>query len=174
MPFCPKCKSEYRSGVEDCADCNVSLVKELPLEGDLVLFCPAEDSADVRRVLDEAGIQTKSAALRPEEGDPIEARLCVKNIEASWRLARRFQDLDIPETEEPQWVTIFRGDLSQAEALRGALESAGIEAQVPDEDVYSVDPSERLKADILVAQADLKAAQKVLQGMDRIDESAKT
>lgn len=29
MPWCPKCKNEYRAGVTVCADCNVELVDEL-------------------------------------------------------------------------------------------------------------------------------------------------
>ncbi len=170
MPFCPDCKCEYRTEIEECADCKVLLVAQLPLEGDLVLFFPSDQAMEVRRVLDAAGIDTKSAALRPEEGTPIEARLSSRDIDASWRLARRFQDLDIPETEEPQWVTIFRGDLSQAEALRAALVSAGIDAHEPDQDVHAVDPADRLSADVLVPQSELEAAKKVLQGIDRIEE----
>jgi hypothetical protein len=30
--FCPKCKAEYREGFSRCADCNVDLVPELPIE----------------------------------------------------------------------------------------------------------------------------------------------
>ncbi len=29
MPWCPKCKNEYRAGITVCADCNVDLVEEL-------------------------------------------------------------------------------------------------------------------------------------------------
>ncbi len=29
MPYCPKCKSEYREGFAKCADCNVDLVEKL-------------------------------------------------------------------------------------------------------------------------------------------------
>ncbi len=30
MPFCPKCRAEYIEGVEECPDCQVLLVDELP------------------------------------------------------------------------------------------------------------------------------------------------
>jgi hypothetical protein len=30
MPFCPKCRSEYRPGFTECADCGVDLVDTLP------------------------------------------------------------------------------------------------------------------------------------------------
>lgn len=32
MPFCPKCRYEFRSDVEVCSDCNVDLIDELPAE----------------------------------------------------------------------------------------------------------------------------------------------
>jgi hypothetical protein len=32
MPWCPKCKIEYREGFSKCADCEVDLVEELPPE----------------------------------------------------------------------------------------------------------------------------------------------
>lgn len=30
MPFCPKCRADYREGFIVCADCGVDLVNELP------------------------------------------------------------------------------------------------------------------------------------------------
>ena len=33
MPWCPKCRSEYRTGFEVCADCGCKLVEEEPVEG---------------------------------------------------------------------------------------------------------------------------------------------
>lgn len=30
MPFCPECKTEYQTGVTQCADCEVTLVDRLP------------------------------------------------------------------------------------------------------------------------------------------------
>lgn len=35
MPWCPKCKCEYRDGITECADCKVPLVDELPTENEL-------------------------------------------------------------------------------------------------------------------------------------------
>lgn len=32
MPFCPKCKYEYRPEISECPDCDVRLVTSLPLE----------------------------------------------------------------------------------------------------------------------------------------------
>lgn len=32
MPFCPRCKAEYRADFTECADCQVPLVAELPVE----------------------------------------------------------------------------------------------------------------------------------------------
>jgi hypothetical protein len=32
MPYCPNCKYEYVAGVEQCADCQIPLVDELPAE----------------------------------------------------------------------------------------------------------------------------------------------
>ena len=36
MPWCPKCKSEYREGFTVCADCGTKLVDEEPMENDAV------------------------------------------------------------------------------------------------------------------------------------------
>lgn len=32
MPFCPKCRSEYKEGMRICPECDVELVEELPEE----------------------------------------------------------------------------------------------------------------------------------------------
>ena len=42
MPFCPECKSEYRTGFTDCADCQIPLVEKIDEElkppGELIVF----------------------------------------------------------------------------------------------------------------------------------------
>ena len=32
MPWCPKCKCEYKEGITECADCKVPLVDEFPVD----------------------------------------------------------------------------------------------------------------------------------------------
>ena len=35
MSWCPKCKNEYRAGIEICPDCNEALVEELSEDADI-------------------------------------------------------------------------------------------------------------------------------------------
>ncbi|MCE5313845.1 MAG: DUF2007 domain-containing protein [Armatimonadota bacterium] len=68
MPFCPKCKYEYRTGFSKCPDCDVELVDELPeaakpLDESLDLVCigtyPFDPPAQAARVtLESQGIPT--------------------------------------------------------------------------------------------------------------------
>lgn len=49
MPWCPKCKTEYREGFTVCADCGSELVSELPVEEQNTSFWgdePEEQSAE--------------------------------------------------------------------------------------------------------------------------------
>ena len=48
--FCPKCRTEYRKDFTTCADCEISLVEELPPAGEHKLsdkgFHPIRDQID--------------------------------------------------------------------------------------------------------------------------------
>lgn len=52
MPWCPKCKSEYREGFTVCADCGCELVEEEPSEERVML--PFEEEAPAGEQVDEA------------------------------------------------------------------------------------------------------------------------
>lgn len=63
--FCPKCRTEYREGYSECADCHVELVPELPEEPKpefvefievLATYNPA-DIAFLKSLLESEGIQ---------------------------------------------------------------------------------------------------------------------
>jgi tetratricopeptide (TPR) repeat protein len=53
MPYCPKCRAEYREGFTECADCRVPLVDALPAEG----ASPASQAETALRAMLDAGYQ---------------------------------------------------------------------------------------------------------------------
>lgn len=68
MPWCPKCRTEYRDGVTECADCKTALVDRL--DDELIPFFQAEDKRVADRLSDffeYSGL--KSAVFRDEEND---------------------------------------------------------------------------------------------------------
>lgn len=68
MPWCPKCRNEYREGFESCSDCGVALVEELPEETEgNALEKAGEDEADTPVFL--------VSAADNFEADIIEAKL---------------------------------------------------------------------------------------------------
>ncbi len=85
MPHCPKCRSEYRDGMTQCAECGAALVpgapsaEEAPLLGDPetepVLLCAVSDSSEAEILcgaLRDAGI----FCIQQTSG-PITARLAL-------------------------------------------------------------------------------------------------
>ncbi|UCD10207.1 MAG: DUF2007 domain-containing protein [Dehalococcoidales bacterium] len=66
MPYCPNCRDEFRDWVEECPDCKVKLVNELPplpeefiKEGGLVHVATAPNEIEARLwkgILEEEGI----------------------------------------------------------------------------------------------------------------------
>ncbi len=64
--YCPRCRTEYREGVSECADCGAPLVAELPKVAEeahdleLVTVLETEDSVALglaKAALEEAGIE---------------------------------------------------------------------------------------------------------------------
>lgn len=61
MPWCPKCRLEYREGVQVCADCGSELTDELELKADIVELARVikKESADkLTGFLDYSGIRS--------------------------------------------------------------------------------------------------------------------
>ncbi|HEY94638.1 MAG TPA: DUF2007 domain-containing protein [Dehalococcoidia bacterium] len=66
MPYCPKCCDEFQDWVEECPDCRIKLVDELPplpvevvREGDLVHIVTAPNEIEARLwkgILEDNGI----------------------------------------------------------------------------------------------------------------------
>lgn len=75
--FCPQCKTEYREGFHECADCRVALVAELPPEPEvdhslnLVTVLTTQDTVALRlaeAALEEAGIEYLVSSDEPLRG----------------------------------------------------------------------------------------------------------
>ncbi len=81
MPYCPKCRSEYRPGVARCGECGVPLVESLPPEPEpwhptpeteLVVLCRGIEPGEaevMREVLAQAGIACSVRTFGPITGD---------------------------------------------------------------------------------------------------------
>ena len=70
--FCPQCKAEYRPGFVHCSDCDVDLVRDLPVEEHGELVCLRSFSTDgeaflAQGVLESAGID----AMVAPPGEPV-------------------------------------------------------------------------------------------------------
>lgn len=105
--FCPKCRTEYREGFTECADCGVPLVEELPPqpsrtepEEDLSVLVTvlstvnASTIALAKSILEDAGIDFNVSGELPKsmlsigimqiqvaEDDEAEARRLLEGIE---------------------------------------------------------------------------------------------
>lgn len=53
MPWCPKCKNEYRAGITVCADCKVDLVEELTVDPkeDCEILVALEKEEDTKKLI---------------------------------------------------------------------------------------------------------------------------
>ncbi len=65
MPWCPKCKTEYRDGFTSCKDCNIELVTELELEPDENDNLVYDKEAFLISVADDSDAKAIEALLRP-------------------------------------------------------------------------------------------------------------
>ena len=114
MPWCPKCKSEYREGFTVCADCGSQLVEEEPADEPKKaswLF-PEEDFA----VLDESeDVQSR----QPEEQLHGQAA-----VHRSFRGNSQYQDSSqrADENRSSAWILLIVGSLGLAMAVLGVTE----------------------------------------------------
>lgn len=137
MPFCPTCKSEYRTGVTHCSDCGVVLVERLPEE-------VREDFENCsncsERVTADSDFCVHCGAMFTDDNYFCEKHPTVNAI-AVCVICRRLLCRDCPvkrgvrmfcedhknvEISE-DWAVAFQSvDYYEANIVRGKLESAGI------------------------------------------------
>lgn len=82
MPWCPKCKYEYKEGYTMCADCNVALVDELPSEEDNNLEVIAENESEI--TLEETVPEIAKTVDKVESAEPfVKASVRAENYKSS-------------------------------------------------------------------------------------------
>ena len=70
MPWCPKCKNEYRDGVTVCADCGCELVDSLEEVERVKLYFGEEEQLNaMKEFLEYNGIE--GIALRFDEDEEV-------------------------------------------------------------------------------------------------------
>ncbi len=138
--FCPKCKAEFREGFSFCADCNASLVEELPeLEedseetfvieeyekpGQEIRFCPEcqevyeDDFEECPECEVELEIATKDN--RPEMVKKIEAQI----LHFQGRIAKLN---NLTEIEEEKVLLFETDDMNFAISAMETLDRNGLE-----------------------------------------------
>lgn len=111
MPWCPNCKTEYREGIEKCADCGSTLVGSLNEEERVEESCSLlfGDEKHVRLIekhLLESGISSafsvrqKSLKGVPEAGKQFELFVAAADREAAVSCAAEFMRNTNPQAEE--------------------------------------------------------------------------
>ncbi len=69
MPWCPKCKNEYREGIKNCTDCGSELVEEEPAEIVPLIFGDEEQMRSVQEFLKYN--QLENITLKYDESDAV-------------------------------------------------------------------------------------------------------
>lgn len=99
MPWCPKCKTEYRDGIEKCSDCGSVLVESLKESSDTVdkskmlnfLYGPKEHVDTLCKVLQKEG-RMKAQSVYNEKKDCYELYILPEDQERAIQLVNRFME----------------------------------------------------------------------------------
>lgn len=143
MPWCPKCKMEYRKGVSVCADCGTPLVEEVKEEEELVAVLLTEKSELAQRFhdfLEYSGVSGSLMGFVEASGEYSVAVPASKEKEAK----KLFTGFYLAETEKEAQKTLS----SEAEP---AMEEASSEES---EDTREKDYSLRKAAAVYVKKED--------------------
>lgn len=78
--WCPKCKTEYRDGITECADCGAKLVERDELS-DNVNVCEINDEASADEILEYLQYSGVKTAAKEESDDKIGFKITVSKEE---------------------------------------------------------------------------------------------
>lgn len=96
MPWCPKCKSEYREGITECAECKIPLMDELPPDSENPYSEENQMKQQMQQwVLDDIEVPEETAS--EENGEPekelsIETKIRNARMNAARDSVKVYQD----------------------------------------------------------------------------------
>lgn len=67
MPWCPKCKSEYVEGIEECKKCHCKLVNSLIQPEDIIAYGDAKHLDQLKAMLQGNGVESARIEYDPEK-----------------------------------------------------------------------------------------------------------
>ncbi len=149
MPWCPNCKTEYREGIEKCADCGSTLVSSLneeerAEESCSLLFGDEKHVRLIEKHLLESGISSAFATRRKsakgengaEAGKQFELFVAAAEREDAVKCAAEFMRNTNPQAEEaiqnPESPRVMRSksepvqEFKTAKEKKSELKSSGI------------------------------------------------
>lgn len=140
MPWCPKCKNEYREGIKVCADCGCELVEEEQFANLALLTYGDEEQLNaLSRYLEFNAIRGITVRFNEEEG-AHELLVFGGDREKAEALARTFLREEAARRDmagEPE------EELKEEQPEEGTTEEAGTEEEEPgEEESQDAEPEE--------------------------------
>lgn len=140
MPWCPKCKTEFRENVSVCVDCGTELVMEQPDECEYTVLCTLETEAIAKKLLkyfEYSGIDSYYEYNEKELGYSVfvkeeEEKKAKKSFQAFYSVeleAMSHEESNHDEVTEPMNSTL---EDTNVESMEDAFE-ASIEDAFEDE-----------------------------------------
>ncbi len=134
MPWCPKCKTEYRSGIEKCSDCGSKLVESLSSDCDFdksqmlnFIYGPQEQIETIRKYLSTQG-KLRAYSVYNEKKDIYELFIKPEDQEKATSLVNQFfaqvNAQQVSAQEAAQKAQAAKQRMPGKEAYRSAKERA--------------------------------------------------
>ncbi|MBO4510976.1 MAG: hypothetical protein J5718_06495 [Lachnospiraceae bacterium] len=124
MPWCPKCKNEYREGIKVCADCGATLVEELNEAGERVPICLLQNEDTIEKLkayLKYSGIEAESVFSTEDEAYLVtvsESDAKKAAVEYKAFITVEAEKLKASENQEEPSLDIFEEDGQVKESLK--------------------------------------------------------